>query len=270
MFDLRALKIYVDGACPRNRGGPGGFSAWVEYPFDWDKPGEPLESRGYFNTTNNRMELRACLFAHEWVLERGASIGVQHVQIATDSKYVKESSDRVPGWVQSGGLNSFGRAMENMDLWRDVLRLRRKIAGRPRIEIVKIGRCSTPIAKNVDRDAKLAVRSPTYVDDGFKPGKIGKARNNDGRAAQPYPAAGDEVIIRVYRTRAVKRGAQVIYFQTYCEQRRDFLEKYWAQADEATGNSLHRGNAFLVRMNDDAKNPRVAKIVKELQISALI
>src|SRR5690242_15017803 len=130
VFDLRSLKIYIDGACPGNRGGPGGFSAWVEYPFDWNRPDECLESRGYFKTTNNRMELRACLFAHEWVLEKGADIGVQHVQIATDSKYVKESYARAPEWLRDGGLNSHGRAMENMDLWRDVVRLRRKIAGR--------------------------------------------------------------------------------------------------------------------------------------------
>jgi len=38
MLDLRALKIYVDGACPRNVGGPGGFAAWREFPFDWGKP----------------------------------------------------------------------------------------------------------------------------------------------------------------------------------------------------------------------------------------
>jgi ribonuclease HI len=263
VFNLRALKIYIDGACPGNRGGPGGFSAWVEYPFDWDRPDEHLESRGYLKTTNNRMELRACLFAHEWILENAASMGVQHVQIVTDSKYVKESYDRAPDWVRGGGLNFHGRAMENMDLWRDLLRLRRKIAGRPRIEIIKIGRCSSAIAENVDRDAKLASRSPTRADDGFKPGKIGRARNNDKKAAQAYPATGDEIVIRVYRTRPVKRGTQVVYFQTYCEDRQDFFQKYWAQVDNAIGNSFHRGNTFLVKMNDSAKNPGIERIMEQ-------
>jgi ribonuclease HI len=34
MFDLRSLKVYVDGSCPKNPGGPGGWCAWLEFPFD--------------------------------------------------------------------------------------------------------------------------------------------------------------------------------------------------------------------------------------------
>ncbi len=270
MFDLRSLKIYIDGACPGNVGGPGGFAVWLEFPFDRNKADEFLESRGYFNTTNNRMELRACLFAHEWILDQGIDIGVQHVQIATDSKYVHENYNRAIGWSQNDWRNLYERTIGNGDVWKALLRARRKIGGRPRLEIIKIPRCCSQIAKNVDRDARLAARSPTHTDSGFKPGKIGRARNNDKRAAQPYPACGDKVIVYVYRTQVAGRGVQTVRFQTYSEERRDFFEKFWAQAEDAIGNSLHRGNAFLVRMNNTPENPRIVEILAALEKSDLL
>lgn len=84
-FDLRAIKIYIDGSCRKNPGGAGGFAARIEYPFDWNLPDELVEYVGYFETNNNRMELRACVFAHEWVLDQGEHLDVRHVQIVTDS-----------------------------------------------------------------------------------------------------------------------------------------------------------------------------------------
>lgn len=270
MFDLRALKIYVDGACPGNTGGAGGFAAWIEFPFDWGLPDEFLASRGYFRTTNNRMELRACLFAHEWVLDERDELEVQLVQIATDSKYVHDSYQYSLQWSQKNWRNAHDRTVANIDLWKSLTRIRKKIAGRPRVELVKIGRCSSTIAKNVDRDAKLAANSPLYEDDGYKPGKIGRARNNTGKAGQMYPAAGQDVIIHVYGTRSSDRGVQMVKFQTYCGERRDFVDKFWAYADDSTGNSLHRGNAFRVRMNDLPQNPRIVEIVERLDKSGLI
>jgi ribonuclease HI len=270
MFDMRALKIFIDGSCLKNPGGPGGIALWREYPFDWGRPDEFLESRGYYATTNNRMELRACLFAHEWVLESGEEIGVQHVQVVTDSKYVFENYPRAVWWSQTDWCNSAGREVDNADLWKSVLKARRKIGGRPRVEMILISRRSVELAKYVDRDAKSAARSPQYEDTGFKPGKVGRSRNNDGRAAKPYPAAGEEIVICVYRTQVVRRGVQTIRFQTFSEEKRDFFEKFWARADETIGNSLHRGNAFLVRMNAEASNPRIVEIVSTLVKADLV
>src|SRR5277367_4028592 len=202
MLDLRALKMYVDGACPRNVGGPGGFAAWREFPFDWGKPDERLESRGYFHTTNNRMELRACLFAHEWILEQGDEIGVQHVQIVTDSQYVHENYNRAIYWAQNDWRNSHERELGNVDLWKDLLRVRRRIK-RVRVATVQIPRRSSDILIKVDNAAKAAARSPMHEDYGYQPGKVGRSRNRSPKAAKRYPATGEQLIIYVYRTQFV-------------------------------------------------------------------
>jgi ribonuclease HI len=49
-------------------------SARIEYPFGLDLPDELIEYTGYFETNNNRMELRACVFAHEWICEQGENL----------------------------------------------------------------------------------------------------------------------------------------------------------------------------------------------------
>jgi ribonuclease HI len=263
-FDLRSLKIYVDGSCLKNPGGPGGWCAWVEFPFDWAQPDVFVQSRGYFQTTNNRMELRGILFAHEWILEGCDGADVQHVQIASDSQYVCDGYRLSLYWSQQDWCNSDGREILNVDLWKELLRIRRRIGGRPRVEMLKIARRSCQLAKNVDDGAKLASRSPQYADDGFRPGKVGRSKNNNRKAAALYPAAGEEITIFVYKTESNRRGVQTVRFQTYSEERKDFFDKFYARTDETIGNSLHRGNAFRVRMNADPRNPRVLEIVTVL------
>ena len=155
--------------------------------------------------------------------------------------------------------------MLNADLWKDLLRLRRKIGGRPRVEMVQIPRRSSKIAQEVDNDAKAAARFPTCVDSGFKPGKVGRTRNSNRKAARPFPASGQELIILVYKTQVARRGMQIVRFQTYSAEKRAFFDKFWAEAGNEIGNSLHRGNAFLVRMNDSADCPRVLEIIATVE-----
>jgi ribonuclease HI len=263
-FDLRALKIYIDGSCRKNPGGSGGFAARIEYPFDWDRPDELLDYCGYFETNNNRMELRACLFAHEWILDRCEEVGVQHVQIVTDSKYVYDNYNRAIGWSRNGWCNFHERPVENPDLWKDLLRIRRKLGFRLRVEVKLIAGKSTPITKAVDRDAKTASTLPTRVDRGFQSGKIGRSKNNSGKAAKMYPAAGEELVIRIYQT-FVRGNVQKIKFQTFSEEKKDFFDKHVAYAEHTIGNALHRQHVYRVRMNDVLQYPQILEILEELE-----
>jgi hypothetical protein len=136
--------------------------------------------------------------------------------------------------------------------------------------LIQIPRRSCELAIKVDVGAKSAARSPQYDDVGFRPGKIGRPRNNVKTAARLYPAVGGEIIILIYKSGALRRGVQTIRFQTYCEERRDFFDKFWAMTDEHIGNSLHRGNYYRVRMNDEPGNPRILKILERLEKSDVI
>jgi len=72
-FDLRALKIYIDGSCRKNPGGAGGFAARIEYPFGWDLPDELIDYTGYFETNNN-------LDAHPDPSLRKGRVGIPSIQ----------------------------------------------------------------------------------------------------------------------------------------------------------------------------------------------
>jgi len=266
-FDLRALKIFIDGSCLSNPGGGGGFAVRLEFPFDWGQPDKILDSVGFFETTNNRMELLACIFAQEWILEEIEYLvakEVQYVQIVTDSKYVYENYNRSIGWSKNGWRNFQERPLDNTDLWKDLLRTRKKLGGRVRVEVKLIAGKSSPITKSVDREAKIAAANPTKPDHGFQAGKIGRSKNNTGRAAKMFASAGGKLLIRIYKTERVRKNIQKIRFQTFSEERQDFFEKYFAYSDDTIGNMLHRQHKYLVQMNSLPKYPCIEEICEEI------
>lgn len=269
-FDPHALKIYVDGNCWKNPGGPGGFAARVEYPFDWFRADEHIGDRGYFATKNNRMELQACVFAHEWALKHIDELNVQRIQVITDSKYVSDGYGYVIMWAQNDYCSRDGRPIKNVDLWKDVMRLRRKLARRLRIEVQWIQGKSSEITIEVDQQAKKAGTMPTRVDRGFQAGKIGRPKNNSKKGAKLYPATGQTPIIRPYTSGIARRRLQIFKFEVYDEARMDFFDKFEAYAEPSVGNDLHRMHVYHVRMNDILRFPQILEILAELKESDLV
>lgn len=100
-------QLWADGACSGNPG-PGGFGAIVVGP-----DGEQEISRGYKNTTNNRMELRGAIEALESVPSGASAI------LHTDSRYVVDAIEKkwVDGWMKRGWRKADGGDVKNVDLW---------------------------------------------------------------------------------------------------------------------------------------------------------
>ena len=76
-------------------------------------------SAGYQLTTNNRMEILACIVALEALREHSQVI------LHTDSKYVVDSVMKgwAKGWRRKGWKKSTGQRPENVDLWIRLLEL---------------------------------------------------------------------------------------------------------------------------------------------------
>ena len=110
---MKQVTIYTDGACSGNPG-PGGWGAILEF-----QGIEKELSGGEAHTTNNRMELSACIFALQ-ALKMPC-----HVELYTDSKYVYDSV--VKGWVYSwkakGWIKADKKPALNVDLWEQLLPL---------------------------------------------------------------------------------------------------------------------------------------------------
>ncbi len=107
------IEIYTDGACKGNPG-PGGYGVVLV-------SGERKKelSGGFRKTTNNRMELLACIEGLR-SLKHPCS-----VVLTSDSKYVVNAI--VKGWAKKwrsrGWKLSPSKFAKNPDLWRDLLDL---------------------------------------------------------------------------------------------------------------------------------------------------
>ncbi len=113
MSDLKHVAIYTDGACKGNPG-PGGYGAVMIY----GKHRKEL-SGGFRRTTNNRMELMACIVALKALKEPC------EVTLCSDSRYAMDGLSK--GWARRwrarGWLKQDKRPPENVDLWKALLDL---------------------------------------------------------------------------------------------------------------------------------------------------
>ena len=109
----KIIEIFTDGACSGNPG-PGGWAAVLRY-------GEVEKelSGGEENTTNNRMELTACIEALSALKETCI------VKLTTDSQYVVNGIEK--GWAASWRANGWRKGDKkpalNPDLWEKLLNL---------------------------------------------------------------------------------------------------------------------------------------------------
>ena len=105
--------IHTDGGALNNPG-PGGYGAVIE---DGDRRREL--SGGYRYTTNNRMEIMACIRALE-ALEKPSE-----VVLYSDSKYVVDAVMKgwAARWRKNGWMRSPGKKAVNADLWDRLLEL---------------------------------------------------------------------------------------------------------------------------------------------------
>ena len=144
--------IYTDGGC-RGNPGPGGYCAIID---DGEKRTELF--RGYRLTTNNRMELMACIAGLE-ALKKTADV-ILH----SDSRYVVDGMTR--GWARRWRSRNWMRtkteAAENADLWFRLLEL----CDRHRVEFVWVrGHAGHPENERCDQLATGAADGKDLAED---------------------------------------------------------------------------------------------------------
>src|SRR5262249_11344551 len=109
---LESVVIYTDGACLGNPG-PGGYGIVLLHGKDREE-----FSRGFRLTTNNRMEMLACIVGLQ-TLESPCA-----VSLYSDSQYVINSMTK--GWALRWKKNKWkrnGEDVPNADLWEKMLAL---------------------------------------------------------------------------------------------------------------------------------------------------
>ena len=107
--------IYTDGACSgnQNKKNVGGYGAVLKYR------GHTKEIYdGEINTTNNKMEIKACVEALKSLKRKDIP-----VEVYTDSAYVCNCINQTwyVKWQKNGWINSKKEPVENKELWIELL-----------------------------------------------------------------------------------------------------------------------------------------------------
>ena len=155
---LLPIEIFTDGSS-RGNPGPGGYGVIL-------RCGEHYKelSKGFAETTNNRMELTAVIVGLEAVKRPDAEI-----ILYSDSKYVVDSVNK--GWVFGWERKNFEKRL-NADLWIRFLAVYR----RHRVRFVWVkGHADNPMNNRCDQ---LAVAAATAV-----------IKASGGKTPEPPPAS---------------------------------------------------------------------------------
>jgi len=260
-LDPHAVHIYIDGSCYGNPGGQGGAAALVEFPDLLGIPIQQIFDFGCGETSNNRMELRACIGALRWVRDNKPWTAVSRVQIVTDSQYLIDNLPRAAGWKENDWRNLHGEPKQNSDLWK-LLGSARAKAG-IRVDFVWRRGKTTPVLKDVDKAAKAAAqRGGMEHDEGFRGGKI--APSKVAQPAKLFPARGQTAVIRPYRKTAPIKGENQIRFDLYDEDTTTYTASYYAYTTDVLSSELHRQHLYRVHFNSKPRNPRIEAIVEEV------
>lgn len=140
------VTIYTDGSSLGNPG-PGGWAAILI----WGDRRKEI-SKGYLETTNNRMEIRGVIHALS-LLTRPCTVHVH-----TDSRYVCDAVTKrwIASWIRNGWKNASKKPVKNRDLWERLIPLLGKHA--VHFHWVK-AHDGHPENERCDELAKMAARS---------------------------------------------------------------------------------------------------------------
>ena len=258
-LDPRAIHIYVDGSCYENPGGKSGCAGIVHFPEHLFLEDEQIVDFGCAESSNNRMELMACIKALQWVRNNQPWTNVMRVQVITDSIYVTENIGyRAPSWKKNKWRNRFGEPKANDDLWNVLLKARQKTG--VRVDFVWHKGKKSAIAVKVDEAAKAAaMRGGLGEDAGYRPGGVSHSMVSGRTAAQRFPASGQVIVIRPYVKKIMHKGEVRLSFHVFDETTLVYEGKYFAFAEKNLGAELHMGNGHRVLFNSDPNYPRIVE-----------
>ncbi len=143
-----SIIVFCDGACSGNQfaTNKGGWGAILKY-----KNAVKELHGGERNTTNQRMELTACIKALEEIKDKSFA-----VEIYTDSAYLVNCMHQrwYVTWEKNGWKNAKKKPVENKELWVRLLELMRQF----KIRFNKVeGHAGVELNERADELARLGV-----------------------------------------------------------------------------------------------------------------
>lgn len=229
-LDPHAIHVYMDGSCYRNPGGVSGCAAIAHYPDHMLREDEQILDYGCTESTNNRMELLACIQVLRGIREKAPWRGVSRIQVITDSLYVTQNIARSRAWKKNGWRNQHNEPKENWDLWKQFISAQHRVGVRVSFEWTA-GKKS-PILKQIDRAAKAAAKRGTDIDRGYRTGQVGRSMVQE--PATRFAASGQVAVVRIYRKSVMSGGENKVRFDLMAEDLRSYTKSCTADQHPAS------------------------------------
>ena len=258
-----ALNIYTDGSSLR-RPRRGGVA--FRYIIINDAGNEEWQDEcpaGYKEGTNNEMELMACILALRGIPTEMMTSAIDQIYIFTDSQYVRDYLYyAMKVWPANGWCNRDGKPIENVKLWKDLVREVRNAPSRVDFKWVK-GHSTNKHNNAVD---KLARESA----EGFlnEPLTVQSARRKLTDESVHIGSVGmeaQELDVRIITDKRMRE--QKLWRYKYEVLPSD--SPYAGKVDVIFSEILLRAHhSYRVRVCDNQKNPRIVELVDEINQSA--
>ncbi len=255
------LQIYTDGSSyskPRT-GGVGIRYIWAGG--NGEETIEDFEVSGYKGATNNQMELQSCIIALKEVIKKFELTSVEEIFIFTDSLYVSENYPKAKfQWPKTKWLTRYGSPVENVKLWKELIKLVGKINRPVKIKWVK-GHKGNEHNKAVDKLAKQSAKKPLLN----RPLEITHVRRkltHKSVCRGSVVMCGQRISIRIIECKYLRAHKTNKY-------KYEVLSKgsqYYKNVDIAySDGTLKAGHSYIVTFNKNSKNPKILSVISEIQ-----
>ena len=259
------LAAYTDGSClPHPRRGGIGIRFVFADALSGEEVTRDFSPPGYPGATNQEMEILACVEALTLALETRWPQRFSRLVIFTDSSYVQQNYKRaIFEWPKRKWERSSGAPVENAEDWKRLAKCYKKALiefSTIRLEWVA-GHSTNSHNKVANRLARASARNPLNA-----PRKVVHVR-------------------RKYTAKALERGSVqmngqtmtiYVYNSSYLKLQKLWRCKYVVISENSSdfGNvdilftdkprRLDAGHTYIVRVNSDSNNPRVAERLEEV------
>ena len=262
-----ALNIYTDGSMlpgPR-RGGTGIIFVLLNSGGE-EETYEPPTS-GFMGATNNQMELQACVEALRSATAQSPYFDPRRYRkiiIFSDSLYVADNyATALFTWSKNGWAKRNGAPVENAGQWKDLVRLVLKADRRgKRIEIRWVKGKKSPRTKAVDKLAKQAAR--TAPDRQLTPARTRRKCTSQALERGSVKMEGQRLTIRITKTEFQRLHQLTKCWYEVLSAKSPF-NGYFDVIYAEPAINVRAGHTYYVRVNEDTANPRIARLLREIE-----
>ncbi len=266
MLHENALNIYTDGSMysgPR-AGGIGIIFIIIDDAGDAQIVKE-FDRPGFKQSTNQEMELEACIVGLEEALDEESLLKYSQVEIFSDSKYVTEGlRNAMFVWPTTQWRSrDTGRPILHVDQWKRLLKLlKRAQQARRRVNIQWVkGHKKNPYNKAADKAAKLSAKNP--LNSPLSTVSVRRKTSAKSTEIGSVKMKGQLLLIRII-TNEYLRPPHRLWKYKYEVVSAD--SDYYNKVDDIFSEIyLRDGHTYEVRLNDNTDNPRIVALIREIQ-----